>query len=112
MQFDDVHAEADRALCSFDEATADVLHVGHRHLARHRPIGAERNGRRSDGLPGILTRCEWLSPLPCPPRRGFGASMGELDTKLGRPVAAAMSDDTGHACLAVIGIESEATVAD
>ena len=38
--------------------------------------------------------------------------MGELDTKLGSPIAAAMSDDTGEAGLAVIGIQSEATVAD
>src|SRR5262245_40947284 len=112
MQFYGVHADADRALCSFDEAIADAFHVGRRHLVWHRPIGAERNGRRSDDLPRILTRREWLSPLPWPPRRRFAASMGELDPKLGSPVAAAMSDDTGQARLAVIGIESEATVAD
>src|SRR5262249_59091323 len=84
---------ADRALCRIDKAIAHTLHVLTRHLARQRPIGSERDRRRGDDLPSILSRRERLSPLPWPPRRGLSPGMSELDAELGGAVAPAVGDD-------------------
>jgi hypothetical protein len=112
MQLNGIEADADRALCSIDKAIAHALHVLSGHLARQRPIGAERDHGRSDGLPSILIGRERLSPLPWPPRRGLSTGMSELDAELGGAVTPAVGDYTGKGRFAVVGIESEAAVAD
>jgi len=64
VELDGIEPETDRALGGVHESRADAVDILLRHLARRRPGGAERNGRGSDGLPGIVTRLEAETTLP------------------------------------------------
>src|SRR2546429_7249437 len=65
-------------------------------ISRGAGQAAERDGRRSNGLPSILVRCERLASLPRPARGGFTARVSELDAYLGGTVATAMGDHAGQ----------------
>ena len=112
VQLDGLDAGADRAFGGIDEAVAHALHVRRRHLARHRPIGAECNGGRSDRLPSVLSRCKRLAALPRPSRGGLASGMGELDAELRGAIAAAVGDDARKRGFAIVRIEPEAAVGD
>ena len=112
MELDAVDAGADRAPGRGYEALTHPLHVVGHHRARHMPIAAERNGRRSDRLPGILSRSERLRAFPGPLRRGLAAGVRQLDAELGRAVTTAMRDHPCERRLAIIGIEAETAVRD
>src|SRR5258707_11532498 len=112
VQLDGVDAGADRASGGIDEAVAHALHVRRRHLARHRPIGAECNGGRSDRLPSVLSRCKRLAALPWPSRGSLASGMGELDAELRGATAAAVGGDARNRGFAIVRIEPPAAVGE
>ena len=76
------------------------------------PVGAERNGRRRDRLPGILAGGKRAAALPGPRGRGLASGMPDLDAEFGRAVAAAMRHHARQGCLAVVRIDAEAAMRD
>ena len=112
VQFDEIDACADGALCRLHESIAHAGHVVRRHLPRSWPLRTERNGRRSDGLPRILSPSQRRAAFPWPLGGGFAPGMGELDAELGCAVTATMGDDTRQTRLAVVRIEPKAAMTD
>ena len=88
----------------------DVV-LGHR--TRRRPIGAERDRGRRNGLPRIGRRGAALPPrLPRHARGALASGVRELDADLRGTDPMAMVDDARQRRFAGVGIETETTVAD
>ncbi len=112
MQLDGIEADAHRARRGGDEGLAHPLDVRRGHFPRHVPARPERQRRWRDRLPGVLARLQGAAALPRPLRRCLAAGMGELDAEFGGAVAPADIDDVLERRLAIVGIQSEASMGD
>ena len=112
VELDDVDAGANGALCRLHEAVAHARHVVRGHLPGGWPFGTERDRRRSDRLPRVLSRLQRRTAFPRSLRGGLATRMGELNAKLRSAVTATMGDDARQRCLAVVRVKPKATMAD
>ena len=112
MDLDLVEPDPERPLRCHDPSVAHPVHVGSRHFAGRVPVRSEGDGRRRDGLPGILIGPERLATRPGHLRRRLASGMGELDADLRGADAPAMGDDAIHGRLAGIVVEAKVAVGD